>query len=402
MLTELAQRRILVGVTGSIAAYKSAFLVRQLIQAGAEVRVVMTQAATAFVGPLTFQALSGHPVHLDVLDAQSEAAMDHISLARWPDALVIAPASADFLARLAHGHANDLLTTLCLATSAPLLVAPAMNQRMWAHPATQANCGQLLVRGVRLLGPERGAQACGDTGEGRMREPDQLLQDIAATFDAGCLRRVRVVVTAGPTREAIDPVRVITNRSSGKMGFAIAAAAAQQGASVTLISGHVVLPTPPRVTRLNVESALEMYAAVMEQVEACDLLVAAAAVADYRPRAIASQKIKKNADALNLELVRNPDIIADVSRRSPRPFIVGFAAESENLEQHARGKLDAKSLDMVAANLIAGPQSALESDDAELLLIWRGNQTQLARAPKTELASQLIKMIAERMHAQKS
>lgn len=402
MLTNLAQRRILLGVTGGIAAYKSAFLVRQLTQAGAEVRVVMTQAATAFVGPLTFQALSGHPVHLDVLDAQSEAAMDHIALARWPDALVIAPASADFLARLAHGHANDLLATLCLATSAPLLVAPAMNHLMWTNAATRANCQQLLDRGVHLLGPDIGSQACGETGEGRMREPDQLLQDIAATFDSGRLQGVRVMVTAGPTREAIDPVRVITNRSSGKMGFAIAAAAAQQGASVTLISGHVALPTPPRVARLNVESAQQMHAAVMERSGTCDLLIAAAAVADYRPRAISAQKIKKSAEAISLELVRNPDVIADVGRRTPRPFIVGFAAESENLERYARDKLDAKGLDMVAANLITGPRSALESDDAELTVIWRTGQTQLARSPKSELASQLIKLIAERLHAQKS
>lgn len=402
MLTNLAQRRILVGVTGGIAAYKTASLIRQLTQAGAEVRVVMTQAATAFVGPLTFQALSSHPVHIGILDAQSEAAMDHITLARWPDAMVIAPASADCLARLAHGHANDLLTTLCLATTAPLLVAPAMNHVMWAHPATQANCQQLLARGVRLLGPEAGAQACGESGEGRMREPEQLVQDIAAVFGGGCMQGLHVLVTAGPTREPIDPVRVLSNRSSGKMGFAIAAAAAQEDAIVTLISGPVSLGTPPRVIRQDVETAQDMHAAVLARLPECDVLIAAAAVADYRPRTIAPRKIKKQADAMSLELVRNPDILADVSRQRQRPFTVGFAAETENLENYARGKLDAKGLDMIAANLVSGARSALEGDEAELLVLWRGGQCELARAPKRDLALQLIKLIAERLHVQKS
>lgn len=402
MLTNLAQRRILVGVTGGIAAYKTASLIRQLTQAGAEVRVVMTQAATTFVGPLTYQALSGHPVHIGVLDAQSEAAMDHITLARWPDAMAIAPASADFLARLAHGHANDLLTTLCLASTAPLLVAPAMNHIMWTNAATQANCQQLLARGVRLLGPDSGSQACGESGEGRMREPEQLLRDIAALFDGGCMQGLRVMVTAGPTREPIDPVRVISNRSSGKMGFAIAAAAAQEGAAVTLISGPVALATPSRVRRQEVETAQDMHAAVLERLAECDVLIAAAAVADYRPRAVSPRKIKKQADAMNLELVRNPDILAEVSRRPKRPFTVGFAAETENLESHARVKLDAKSLDLIAANLVSGPRSALEVDEAELLVLWRGGQTALPRAPKRELAFQLVKLIAERLHAKES
>lgn len=402
MFTNLAQRRILVGVTGGIAAYKSASLVRQLTQAGADVRVVMTQAATSFVGPLTFQALSGHPVQTGVLDAQSEAAMDHISLARWPDVLMVAPASADFLARLAHGHADDLLTTLCLASTAPILLAPAMNHVMWKNAATQANCHQLVARGVRLLGPDSGAQACGETGEGRMCEPEQLVQDVAKLFGNGCLEGRRVLVTAGPTREPIDPVRVVSNRSSGKMGFAIAAAAAQEGASVTLITGPVALATPPRVLRVDVESAQDMYSAVLARVDESDVLIAAAAVADYRPRTASPQKIKKQSDVMTLDLVRNPDIIAEVSRHPRRPFTVGFAAESENLEKHARGKLDAKRLDMIAANLITGPQSALESDEAELLVLWQEGRVQLPRVPKRELASQLITLIAERMHVQKS
>lgn len=398
-IERLAGRRIVLGVTGGIAAYKAAELVRRLREAGAEVQVVMTEAATAFVTPLTFQALSGRPVHVRWLDHEAEAAMGHIDFARWADVVLIAPASADFIARLAAGMAGDLLSALSLASQAPLLVAPAMNHAMWSHPATQANLATLKSRGVTLLGPAAGEQACGEVGWGRMLEPAELVNGVAAHFAQGPLAGLRVLVTAGPTREAIDPVRYIGNRSSGKMGYAVAQACALAGASVTLVSGPVALESPRGVARVLVESAAQMREAVLAHSGDCDIFIATAAVADYRPRQAAANKIKKDAAELSLELERNADILAEVAAQSPRPFVVGFAAETEALEQHARVKLERKRLDMVAANRVGEAGTGFEADDNALLVLWPGGQTALPRAPKTELARQLINIIAERYHA---
>ncbi|TAL00930.1 MAG: bifunctional phosphopantothenoylcysteine decarboxylase/phosphopantothenate--cysteine ligase CoaBC, partial [Porticoccaceae bacterium] len=325
----LANKRVILGVTGGIAAYKSAELLRRLQTAGAEVRVVMTAAATEFVTPLTFQALSGHPVHLDLLDPAAEAAMGHIALARWADVILVAPASADFIARLAQGEGSDLLTTLCLASIGPVAVAPAMNQAMWAKPATSANVGTLRERGIHVFGPAAGYQACGDTGAGRMEEPAVLALEVAELFATGALEGRKVVITAGPTREAIDPVRYLSNHSSGKMGYALAEAAREAGADTVLISGPVALPAPARVRCVKVTSAAEMLAASLAEVGDADLFIAAAAVADYRPRTVAGQKIKKSGDILTLELEPNPDIVATVAALPKRPFVVGFAAETE-------------------------------------------------------------------------
>lgn len=395
----LTGKKLLVGVTGGIAAYKSADLVRRLRKSGADVRVVMTQGATAFVTPLTFQALSGHPVHSHLLDAASEAAMDHIALARWPDAIIIAPATADTLARLAHGHADDLLTTLCLATTAPLCVAPAMNHQMWAHPATQDNCRVLRARGVLLFGPEAGEQACGEEGVGRMREPADLVQDVAAMLKGcGVLVGRKVLVTAGPTREPIDPVRVLTNRSSGKMGFAMAAAAAAQGAQVTLIAGPVALSTPPGVTRVDVETGAQMWDAVAARATQHDMVIAAAAVADYRPEHSAPEKIKKADERMALPLVRNVDVLGSLGQQTPHPFLVGFALETANLDAYARDKLRKKNLDMVIANLAGDVSSGIESDFNAVTVITAQDTQTLPRAAKTALAQQLISIIAKAYH----
>lgn len=395
----LTSKRILLGVTGGVAAYKAADLVRRLREAGAEVRVVMTRAATQFVTPLTFQALSGNPVHLDLLDPEAEAGMGHIQLARWADAVLVAPATADFMARLAHGLADDLLSTLCLATDAPLVLAPAMNRLMWANPATQGNRRVLESRGVHLFGPAEGGQACGETGPGRMLEPAELVERVAGLFAPGSLSGLTVLVTAGPTREAIDPVRFIGNRSSGKMGYAVAEAAAEAGAQVVLVSGPVALPAPPRVECVRVESAEEMYRAVMARAGASDIFIAAAAVADYRPRVQAGQKIKKDRQELELVLERTPDILAAVAALPQRPFVVGFAAETERLEEHAHAKRIRKNLDLIAANQVGRPGSGFESDDNALQVYWEGGSATLPLMPKTRLARQLISIIAERYHA---
>ncbi len=394
MSTPLPQR-ILLGVTGGIAAYKACELTRLLIKAGCEVRVAMTRAATEFVTPLTFQALSGSPVHTTLLDEAAEAGMGHIELARWADAVLVAPASADFMARLAHGMADDLLATLCLATEAPLFLAPAMNRVMWANSATQANRTLLETRGVTLLGPAEGDQACGETGAGRMLEPSEVVTALRTRGATGPLAGVRVTVTAGPTREPIDPVRVLSNRSSGRMGFAVAAAARAAGAEVALIAGPVALPTPAGVTRIDVETAADMHHAVLERLPATDLFIAAAAVADYRPAAAATHKMKKNAAALALELVRTPDILAEVSAHAPRPFCVGFAAETDDLLDNARGKLAAKSLDMIAANRV-GATLGIEQADNALEVLWPDGASSLPRAPKERLARDLVALIAER------
>ncbi|MDQ1345178.1 MAG: phosphopantothenoylcysteine decarboxylase / phosphopantothenate---cysteine ligase [Pseudomonadota bacterium] len=391
-----APTRILLGVTGGIAAYKSAELVRRLRDRGAEVQVVMTAGARQFVTPLTFQALSGRPVRTDLWDEAAEAAMGHIELARWADRVLIAPASADFLARLAHGLADDLLTTLCLATDAPLSVAPAMNRLMWANAATQANVAVLRSRGVTVLGPAEGDQACGETGPGRMLEPAEIL-DAFAPRGAGnrVLAGLKVMITAGPTRERIDPVRFITNRSSGKMGFAVAEAAREAGAEVVLVSGPVNVATPPGVRRVDVETAEQMMNAVSEHVADTDIFIAAAAVSDYRPVQCASEKIKKTSDSLSLTLSRTTDILATVAARAPRPFVVGFAAETQNVERNALAKLEGKRLDMIAANQV-GDNLAFDCEDNALTVYWPGGKQDLGHAPKRQLAAALVSLIAER------
>ncbi len=390
----LHERRILLGVGGGIAAYKAAELTRLLVREGAAVRVVMTRAAGEFITPLTLQALSGQPVREALFDPAHEAAMGHIELARWAERILIVPASADLLARLAHGLADDLLTTLCLASEAPLLVAPAMNHRMWRHPATQDNVARLRARGVTVLGPAAGEQACGESGPGRLLEPAELLAALRAEFAAErALAGARVLITAGPTREPIDPVRYLTNRSSGKMGFALAAAAARAGADVTLIAGPVTLDTPRNVKRIDVERAIEMHNAVMARAPGADIFIACAAVADYRCAAPADHKIKKDAATLSLELTRNPDILADVAALRPRPLCVGFAAETERLAEHARAKLRRKGVDLIAANPVGGGRG-FECDDNELHLFWADGEARLGHGPKDELARRLVAHLA--------
>jgi phosphopantothenoylcysteine decarboxylase/phosphopantothenate--cysteine ligase len=392
-----ARTRILLGVTGGIAVYKSPDLVRRLIEKGAEVQVVMTEAAQKFVSPMTFQAVSGRPVRVGLWDEAAEAAMGHIELARWAELVLIAPATADFIARLAGGRADDLLTTLCLATEAPVVIAPAMNRVMWANKATQSNVGVLESRGIRILGPAAGNQACGEVGVGRMWEPNVLASTLLEPpANAGLLAGVNLLITAGPTRERLDPVRYLTNRSSGKMGFAVAAAAREAGAHVTLITGPVHLPTPAGITRINVESAREMYAAVHRHVAEADVFVAAAAVADFQPVAVAKQKIKKQGAALTLDLEPAPDIVKSVAEMSKRPLVVGFAAETNDVEENARAKLKRKKLDMIAANQV-GDGLAFDCDDNALTVIWPGGKLEIARAPKLTVARELIAQIAKRL-----
>ena len=388
-------QRILLGVTGGIAAYKSAELVRRLRERGVEVQVVMTQGARHFVTPQTFQALSGRPVRSDLWDEAAEAAMGHIELARWAERVLVAPATADFIARLAHGLADDLLTTLCLATDAPVVIAPAMNRLMWANPATQANVALLESRGIAILGPAEGDQACGETGPGRMLEPNEIVEALSGTATGGSLSGRKVVVTAGPTRERIDPVRFITNRSSGKMGFAVAAAAREAGAEVVLVSGPVSVPTPRGVRRVDVESAEQMLEAVERELPDTDIFIAAAAVSDYRPVQVAQQKIKKTSDSMMLALSRTTDILGTVAAGSPRPFVVGFAAETQDVERNALAKLHGKKLDMIAANQV-GDGLAFDCDDNALTVYWPEGQRTLERAAKAELARQLVEVIAER------
>ena len=388
-------KRILLGVTGGIAAYKSPDLVRRLRERGAEVQVVMTAAAREFVTPMTFQAVSGRPVRTELWDAAAEAAMGHIELARWAEAVLIAPASADFLARLATGQADDLLATLCLATEAPIAVAPAMNHLMWANPATRANVATLQQRRVQVFGPAEGDQACGEVGEGRMLEPLELVDRVAALLvGGGALQGRRVLITAGPTRERIDPVRFISNRSSGKMGFAVAQAAREAGAEVILVSGPVSLPTPPGVRRVDVESAADMLTAVLREVEGTDIFISTAAVADYRPASAAGQKIKKTTDTLDLCMERTTDVLATVAARPDRPFVVGFAAETESVEQNARAKLLKKNLDLIAANEV-GHDKAFECEENQLVVLWRNGRRDLGKASKLTLARALVAHIAE-------
>ena len=381
-------QRILVGVSGGIAAYKAVVLVRRLVEVGHDVRVVMTEAATRFVAPLTFQAVSGQPVRTTLLDAEAESGMDHIALARWADTVIVAPASADLMARLAAGMADDLLTTLCLATEAPVHLAPAMNRQMWAHPATQANRDTLLARGVNLLGPDEGSQACGETGAGRMLEPEAIAAALLADRPTQELEGRHVVITAGGTREPIDPVRFIANRSSGRMGFALAAEAARRGATVTLVAGPSALPTPAGVTRVDVETAAQMQAAV-EAIEAMDVFIGAAAVADYRVAEPATSKLKKSGETLTLELIPNPDIVRGVAARAARPFVIGFAAETDHLREHAAAKREAKGMDLICANEV-GADKGFDRPDNALLLLWAGGERELPQADKCQLAAEIF------------
>jgi phosphopantothenoylcysteine decarboxylase/phosphopantothenate--cysteine ligase len=394
----LAGKHVLLGVTGGIAAYKSPDLVRRLRDAGAEVRVVMTPSATRLVAPTVFQAVSGHPVRSGLWDEAAEAAMGHIELARWADLVVIAPATAHLMSELAAGSAGSLLTTLCLATSAPVVLAPAMNQAMWRHPATQANRSTLESRGVRFIGPDAGSQACGDVGPGRMVEPAEIaarLDQGTASSVAGLMAGLTVVVTAGPTRELIDPVRFVSNRSSGKMGFAVARAAAEAGARVILVAGPVHLPTPAGVERHDVETAEEMYRTTLDLIGGADIYIGAAAISDYRPREIAAHKIKKKTETLTLEMTKSPDLLATVARLPQRPFTVGFAAETEKLEEHARLKLTGKRLDMIVANQV-GTRLGFDDDDNQAVVLWADGQHALGRKSKGDLALEIVTVIAGR------
>jgi phosphopantothenoylcysteine decarboxylase/phosphopantothenate--cysteine ligase len=384
------------GITAGVAAYKAAELARLLVREGALVRVVMTPSAHEFIGPMTLQAITGQPVRDSIFDAAHEAAMGHIELARWADAILVAPATADFLAKLHAGTADTLLHTLCLASDAPLAVAPAMNEKMWADPATRTNMQALQERGVEVLGPGVGEQACGDVGPGRMLEPVELLQALVDMFGRGRFAGRKVVLTAGPTREAVDAVRYLGNRSSGKMGYAIAAALLREGADLTLVSGPVVLAPPQGARLVAVESAQQMHDAVMTEVAEADLFIACAAVADYRPAQVAAQKIKKHGDTLTLELVRNPDILRDVAALKERPFCVGFAAETQNLEQYAANKRRDKGIEMIAANLVGG-QQGFEAEDNALLVLWEGGSVRLPQQPKSTLAEHLVALIADRL-----
>ncbi len=396
-MAHLFNRNVLLGVSGGIAAYKSAELVRQLQELGATVRVVMTRGAQEFITPLTLQALSGNPVHTELLDAEAELGMSHIELARWADLLLIAPATADLLARLAAGRADDLLTTVALATAAPLVLAPAMNQQMWRDQATIANVAALASRGYTFVGPASGEQACGDIGPGRMEQPAIIAAAAAGVFENGLLEGKRVVITAGPTREALDPVRYISNHSSGKMGYALAQAAVDAGARTTLVSGPVNLSAPDHARVLHVESATQMLEQCLQLLPECDIFIACAAVADYRPAAIEQQKIKKGPEHINLQLVRNPDIVAAVAASEHRPFTVGFAAETNDLLAHARDKMKRKGLDMIVANDVSNRSIGFNSDNNEATVLWADGEQVLAMTGKSAMARQIIQIIARQL-----
>jgi phosphopantothenoylcysteine decarboxylase/phosphopantothenate--cysteine ligase len=394
MEQHLHNKQIILGVTGGIAAYKSADLVRRLREAGATVRVVMTANAKEFITPLTMQAVSGNPVHDDLFDLHAEAAMGHIELGRWADLILIAPATADFMARLVSGVADDLLTTLCLVTTMPIVVAPAMNQAMWKNTQTVENVQALQRKKIHVCGPGEGDQACGDVGPGRMLEPLEIIERVKTIFATGSLSGKRVVVTAGPTHEAIDPVRYIANASSGKMGYALAQAAQEAGAQVTLISGPTHLEKPTRINCIDVISAQDMQAAVLANVTGADLFMSVAAVADYRCKAPATQKIAKLAEELTLELIRNPDIVSSVAQLDNKPFVVGFAAETQDLLAHAREKMQRKKLDMLIANVVGQPGVGFGSDDNSVTVLWQNQQKEFTRMEKRKLARELISLIA--------
>jgi phosphopantothenoylcysteine decarboxylase/phosphopantothenate--cysteine ligase len=394
-MSSLSNKQILLGVTGGIAAYKSAELIRRLQDRGANVRVVMTPAAKEFITPLTLQALSGNPVHTELLDPEAEAAMGHIELARWADLILVAPASADFMARLAQGQGNDLLTTLCLACSAPIAIAPAMNQAMWKDPSTQDNRALLSQRQISIFGPADGSQACGDVGPGRMLEAQEIATAAESLFSPGSLAGKRVVITAGPTREAIDPVRYISNHSSGKMGYAIAQAAIDAGAHCTLISGPTHIPAPSAAKLIPVISALDMHAASMEAAPHADIFIASAAVADYRPLVCAEQKMKKTADdSMNIEMIKNPDIVASVAALEDKPFTVGFAAETQDLERYAKDKLKRKKLNLIVANDVSNSDIGFNSDNNAATVFGPDSRDDIEQCSKHQLARQLIALIA--------
>lgn len=403
-MNRLTNKRVLLGVTGGIAAYKSADLVRRLQDDGADVRVVMTRSAQEFITPLTMQALSNHPVHLDLLNTETESVMGHIELARWADVVLIAPATADFIARLTAGHGDDLLTTICLAAECGVIVAPAMNQAMWAKPSTQQNKQLLMQRGVALLEPDVGVQACGETGAGRLMDVQEIVTALASRFKTASLAGRHIVITAGPTREAIDPVRYISNHSSGKQGYALALAGIEAGARVTLISGPTNINPPDRATVIAVQSADEMLAAVMSSISDCDIFIGVAAVADYKPASVERQKIKKSSgNAMELHLIQNQDILRTVANLKNRPFTVGFAAETENVIEHARTKLAAKNLDMIIANNVADTSIGFNSDHNETTIITRiisGKTTRITEEHQTKMSKEnlsrkIIELIAE-------
>ncbi|MGA1423454.1 MAG: bifunctional phosphopantothenoylcysteine decarboxylase/phosphopantothenate--cysteine ligase CoaBC [Steroidobacteraceae bacterium] len=399
-MSTLQHRRIVLGVSGGIAAYKAPDLVRRLRERGAEVQVVMTAGAQRFVTPTTFQAVAGREVRAELWDPAAEAAMGHIELARWADLILLAPATADLIARLSAGRADDLLTTLVLATEAKVALAPAMNRLMWSHPATQANITILRHRGVEVLGPGRGEQACGETGDGRMLEPLEIVAGVERLLpnaEGAALAGKRVLITAGPTRERLDPVRYISNRSSGKMGFALAEAARAAGAEVTLVAGPVHLPTPNGVKRIDVESAAQMHEAVDDAVGTADVFIGTAAVADYRPAVVAERKIKKSGERVEIVLERTPDILASVAARAQRPFVVGFAAETHDVENYARGKLESKNLDLIAANEV-GDDKVFDRDDNSLIVLWRDGRVPIGPASKQVVAKELIELIAARIN----
>lgn len=395
----LTNKRILLGVTGGIAAYKAADLTRRLQDQGADVRVVMTHAATEFITPLTMQALSTHPVHTDILDTETESVMGHIELARWADLVLIAPASANFIARLIAGQGDDLLTTLCLAAECPIAVAPSMNQAMWSNVNTRNNMAKLDQTDVHVFGPDAGSQACGEVGEGRLMDVPDIVTAVIELFPSAALSGKHVVITAGPTREAIDPVRYISNYSSGKQGYALAEAAIEAGARVTLISGPTQLPPVARAKMIQVISALEMHQAVHACLNDCDIFIGVAAVADYRPRSLAAQKLKKTDgnDGLMIELIKNPDIVATVAMHHPKPFTVGFAAETQNLVEYARRKLESKNLDLIVANDVSDKSIGFNSDDNMTTLLWSDGELGLPKMSKSTLSRKIIGLIAERV-----
>lgn len=405
-------KKVLLGITGGIAAYKSAELCRLLVKAGADVRVVMTAGAKAFMQPLTFQALTGHEVRDSLLDEKAEAGMGHIELARWADVVVIAPATADFMAHMAHGFAHDLLTTLCLATAAPIALVPAMNQQMWLKNITQKNVAALasysLSQPVLIWGPDQGSQACGDVGPGRMLEPATIASRIQSLLSesmpchvepssSSILSEKCLLITAGPTREPIDPVRYISNHSSGKMGYALAEAAVALGAKVILISGPVSLPTPANVRRVDVSSAQEMHTEVLAHVAQADIFIATAAVADYRPEVMATQKIKKNAEDMTIQLTRNPDIISAVAALTAPPFTVGFAAETTDVINYAKGKLLKKKLDLIIANDVSRADIGFNSENNEATALWSGGELPLGLASKSVIAERILAVIGDRL-----
>lgn len=396
----LAGKKILLGISGGIAAYKCAELTRRLIERGAQVQVVMTHAAKEFITPLTMQAVSGRPVSDSLLDPAAEASMGHIELAKWADLVLLAPATADLIARMAAGMGNDLLTTLVLASDAPIAVSPAMNQQMYLNLATQENIATLSRRGMHIWGPAAGEQACGDVGPGRMLEPMQLVGLCEQFFADKPLKGKSILITAGPTREAIDPVRYISNHSSGKMGFALAEMAQRLGAQVTLISGPVALATPQGCQRVNVESALDMHQAVMNHAAQSDVFISCAAVADYRPETIADNKLKKTADieGMTVKMIKNPDIVASVAAMTEsRPFTVGFAAETQNVKQYALSKLERKNLDMICANDVSLAGQGFNSNDNAITVYWKEGEQSLTLASKQQIAQQILQMIADKL-----